>query len=42
MPMIGVSLLYRHGYFCQELDERGNQREGDSRWRPDDVLTRIS
>lgn len=39
VPMAGVTLLYRHGYFRQQLDEHGNQREEDSAWRPEDNLT---
>ena len=27
VPMIGMTLLYRKGYFRQHLDERGNQTE---------------
>jgi len=38
LPMAGISLLYRHGYFRQQLDEHGNQREEDSAWRPEDKL----
>jgi starch phosphorylase len=39
VPMAGVTLLYRHGYFRQQLDEHGNQREEDSVWSPEDNLT---
>lgn len=34
LPMVGVSLLYKRGYFDQELDERGNQRELPVAWEP--------
>lgn len=27
LPMVGVGLLYRHGYFCQRLDASGWQHE---------------
>jgi glycogen phosphorylase len=33
VPIVGVTLLYRHGYFVQTLDERGHQREGPASWR---------
>ena len=39
IPMAGVTLLYRHGYFRQQLDEHGNQREEDSEWSPENHLT---
>lgn len=39
IPILGVTLLYRHGYFRQQLDEHGNQREEDSEWSPENHLT---
>ncbi len=38
LPMAGVTLLHRKGYFDQHLDARGNQSETPSNWRPEDVL----
>ncbi len=42
MPMIAVTLLYRHGYFRQQLDEDGNQTEGPVEWKPEEVLRPVS
>lgn len=39
VPMIGVTLLYRHGYFRQHLDADGNQSESACSWNPEDTLT---
>jgi starch phosphorylase len=39
LTMVGVTLLYRHGYFRQQLDTHGNQHEGDSEWSPEEQLT---
>ncbi|HGG57144.1 MAG TPA: alpha-glucan family phosphorylase, partial [Nannocystis exedens] len=41
VPMVGVSLLYRKGYFKQEIAD-GKQVEGAVSWRPEDHLTRAS
>ncbi len=41
VPMVGVSLLYRKGYFKQEIAD-GKQVEGEVSWRPEDHLTRSS
>jgi glycogen phosphorylase len=38
IPMVGVSLLYRKGYFYQKLDSEGNQREEPVEWKPEDYL----
>jgi len=38
MPMVGVSLLHRKGYFYQRLDASGWQREEPVAWRVDDYL----
>jgi len=29
LPMVGVGLFYAQGYFCQQIDETGRQREGE-------------
>jgi starch phosphorylase len=41
LPMIGVSLLHRKGYFFQRLDTDGRQREEPVLWSPDDWATRV-
>ena len=38
IPMVGVTLLHRKGYFYQHLDERGNQSESPCDWNPSDYL----
>ena len=38
VPMIGMTLLYRKGYFRQHLDERGNQTETPAGWTPEEFL----
>jgi starch phosphorylase len=38
IPMVGVTLLYRKGYFRQHLDERGNQTESPAVWSPEQFL----
>ena len=38
IPMVGVTLLHRKGYFRQHLDERGNQSESPCDWNPGDFL----
>ncbi|MBZ5491927.1 MAG: alpha-glucan family phosphorylase [Acidobacteriia bacterium] len=38
LPMAGVTLLHRKGYFEQHLDARGNQSEAPSIWTPERVL----
>jgi starch phosphorylase len=38
LPMVGVSLLHRKGYFRQEIDDAGNQIEGPVEWRPEEIL----
>jgi starch phosphorylase len=32
LPMVGMSLMHRKGYFRQHLDSSGNQTESDSEW----------
>jgi starch phosphorylase len=41
LPMIGVTLLHRKGYFRQRIDPEGNQTELPVEWRPEDVLTEL-
>jgi starch phosphorylase len=38
VPMVGVTLAHRKGYFLQRLDEKGNQTEAEDPWRPEDSL----
>lgn len=38
LPVAGVSLLHRQGYFEQHLDAQGNQTESSSNWSPETVL----
>jgi starch phosphorylase len=38
IPMVAVTLLHRKGYFCQHLDERGNQTESPASWSPEQFL----
>ncbi len=38
VPMVGVTLLYRKGYFCQHLDQTGHQAEEPESWDPQQHL----
>jgi len=38
LPMVGVTLLHRKGYFRQHLDSGGNQSESESSWSPQEFL----
>jgi glycogen phosphorylase len=38
LPMIGVTLLHRQGYFRQHLDRTGNQLESPAVWNFEEVL----
>ena len=38
IPMVGVTLLYRSGYFHQRIDAEGRQSEEPARWPIDDYL----
>jgi starch phosphorylase len=42
LPMIGVTLLHRKGYFRQQIDEAGHQTEGPVEWRPEEALTELA
>lgn len=39
IPMIGVTLLHRRGFFKQSFDASGWQLEGDEEWDPNRYLT---
>jgi starch phosphorylase len=38
LPVAGITLLHRKGYFDQHLDEHGNQSETPCVWKPEAVL----
>src|SRR5213592_4416753 len=38
VPVVGVTLLHRKGYFRQQLDEEGNQTEAAVAWNPEELL----
>ncbi len=38
LPLVGVTLLHRKGYFRQRLDQQGNQIEESALWRPEQTL----
>lgn len=42
LPMVGVTLLYRGGYFTQRLGKNGEQFEDPVIWRPEDHLRRLA
>jgi len=37
LAMVGVTLVYRQGYFTQKLDNEGNQSEQEGAWQPESV-----
>ncbi len=41
VPLVGVSLLHRKGYFRQHLDGWGNQTESPAVWTPEQHLTLV-
>jgi glycogen phosphorylase len=41
VPMVGVTLLYRNGYFRQHLDAQGNQTETQTFWTPEEMLEHL-
>ena len=38
LPVVGVTLAHRRGYFRQHLDSHGNQSESPSEWFPENSL----
>ncbi|MGH9358488.1 MAG: alpha-glucan family phosphorylase [Terriglobia bacterium] len=38
VPMVGLTLVHRKGYFEQRLDEQGNQTEQPVLWNPEQLL----
>ena len=41
LPVVGVTLLHRKGYFRQQLDAAGNQSEGPVEWKPEELLQEL-
>jgi len=41
LPIVGVTLLHRKGYFRQHIDEQGNQSEGPVEWKPEALLREV-
>jgi starch phosphorylase len=41
VPVVGITLLHRKGYFQQHLDASGNQTESPVLWRPEDKLESV-
>lgn len=41
VPMVGVTLLYRRGYFAQKINKDGRQTEAPVSWNPRDQLTQL-
>lgn len=39
LPVLAVTLLYREGYFLQDLDAQGNQSEHPATWNPESMFT---
>jgi glycogen phosphorylase len=42
VPMYALTLVYHKGYFRQQLDAAGNQREEAQTWSPAEVLERVN
>jgi starch phosphorylase len=38
VPMVGITLIHRKGYFRQRLNVQGNQFEEDAPWNPEGLL----
>jgi len=41
VPMVGVTLLYKKGYFAQRINGEGRQTEQPVEWDPSDFLTQL-
>lgn len=41
LPIVGVTLLHRKGYFLQRIDAAGRQHEEPVVWEPEKVLARL-
>ena len=42
LPVAGITLLYKKGYFEQKLDDKGNQTEEEQNWDPSEELKRLN
>jgi starch phosphorylase len=38
LPLVGVTLVHRAGYFAQTIDQNGRQHEGPVQWEPSQFL----
>lgn len=38
VPLVGITLVHRKGYFQQHLDDQGNQTESPAVWEPEKLL----
>jgi starch phosphorylase len=41
LPVVGVTLLHRKGYFRQHIDAAGNQTESAVEWKPEELLQEL-
>lgn len=41
VPMVGITLLYKKGYFAQKINEKGRQVERPVDWNPYDCLLKL-
>src|SRR5690606_37206280 len=41
VPMVGITLLYKKGYFAQKINEEGRQTERPVEWDPTELLTQL-
>src|SRR5215218_6868014 len=41
LPMVGVTLAHRRGYFRQHLDPTGVQTESAADWKPEELLEAV-
>jgi len=41
LPMVGLTLVSRQGYFRQQLDQVGRQSEWPEQWSPENVFERV-
>lgn len=41
VPMVGVTLLYKRGYFAQKMNEAGRQTELPVEWDPSEYMTML-
>lgn len=41
VPMVGITLLYKKGYFAQKINKDGRQTEYPVEWNPRDFMTQL-